>query len=771
MCFILIACDSQDNATITCVNCGEENATNAKFCQSCGKAIVNSDITDNNTTDTNKTDIAFDVTKFSNITSQQLISILGQPDNITETNERGFTSFPCKLYDYENHELGFLRFDLINDKVTAISINGELPYNNGNVLDTLNVKIENDDHFSEGDMYKKWECPTDDIDLIHITIIDNEKDIYKSLSVEFDSRYYHEWNLPIFYGTISPGEYNVITQELIKSIFVSPKSADFPMLDWTYKRNDYYFLVESYVDVENYFGAEIRHYFSIVYYNDTQTIAYALLDGEVIANNDYKPTADIIKSMFENVGENTNPSNPSNSSTNNPSDEYLLYTNTDLPISLTYASKEILVNNIEYIFCEINENTCTFCISLDLTSDYNVQDFKIKFSLIGESTNTVREYTLDDVSVYGADGNYISLDGDFIGELPADDYTIVFEQDIECVHNYGLWQNEIPATCTATGTKGHYVCSVCHQYFDKSYSVIAEFSLPLIDHNYGNWVNEKASSCYETGILGHYSCSVCNGYFDGNFKQLSSITIDISHNYINNVCSSCDDIDYSTDLDFTISDNELYYIVNGIGTCTDEYIYIPPTYKNLPVTHIGERAFYTENGIKNIVLSEKITTIEKNAFYGSNLTSITISSGVNTIENSAFGNCGQLNSIDLPSSITTLGTSVFSMCSNLTNVKWSCDITTIPYSTFSWCTKLSTITISSSVEEIGEYAFMGCGSLTINIPKKLTSIGARAFSSLDSCIFNYEGNKGDWDNIVKGTDWIYGTSSYTIHCKDGDIVE
>ena len=42
MCFTLIACDSQDTATITCVNCGEGNAANAKFCQSCGKSVLSS---------------------------------------------------------------------------------------------------------------------------------------------------------------------------------------------------------------------------------------------------------------------------------------------------------------------------------------------------------------------------------------------------------------------------------------------------------------------------------------------------------------------------------------------------------------------------------------------------------------------------------------------------------------------------------------------------------------------------------------------------------
>lgn len=239
--------------------------------------------------------VAFDVTQFAHISSQQLVSILGEPDNITQTSERGFTTFPCELYDYENHELGFLRFDIINDKVAAISINGELPYNGGNVLETLNVEIEHDDYFSEGDMYKKWECPTDTIDLIHITIIDNEKDVYKSLSVEFDSQYYHEWNLPIYAGTISPGEYRVMVEDLIKSMCYSPKSADFPTFDWEYARNDYYFCVESYVDAQNAFGAEIRHNFSVVYYNDTQAIVYVILDREVVADNGYVPTEKLVQ--------------------------------------------------------------------------------------------------------------------------------------------------------------------------------------------------------------------------------------------------------------------------------------------------------------------------------------------------------------------------------------------------------------------------------------------------------------------------------------------
>lgn len=375
--------------------------------------------------------IAFDVTQFNGASSKKLVSILGAPDEITETYERGFASFPCKLYDYENHELGFLRFDIINDKVTAISINGELPYNNGKVLESLNVKATNDDYISESDAYKKWECPTNDIDLIHITLIDTNKDTYKSLTVEFDSQYYREWNLPVFYGGVSPGEYNALTKDFIKSLLTYPDSANFPAFDWDYARNDYYFRVESYVDAQNAFGGTIRYNFSLIYYNDTRILACAILDGEVAFDNEYVSTRDIIESMFEDTEGGTPQPSPPPTEPEPPCVECEIYTETELPVSVKYGSKEIWVNGIDYIFCDINQTVCTFCISFDLISDYTVEGFDLKFSLTGRNTGTVMEYSLEDINVYGKDGNYISLDGDFIGWLPIDNYTIVFKDVAE----------------------------------------------------------------------------------------------------------------------------------------------------------------------------------------------------------------------------------------------------------------------------------------------------------------------------------------------------
>ena len=129
--------------------------------------------------------------------------------------------------------------------------------------------------------------------------------------------------------------------------------------------------------------------------------------------------------MFEDENNDTqDPESPPIEPT--PSLEYNIYNELELPISVKYGTKEIWVNGIDYIYCDIDKTNCTFCISFDLISNYTVEGFDFKFSLTGKNTGTVKEYLLEDINVYGEDGNYISLDGDFIGSLPVDDYRIMF---------------------------------------------------------------------------------------------------------------------------------------------------------------------------------------------------------------------------------------------------------------------------------------------------------------------------------------------------------
>ena len=83
-----------------------------------------------------------------------------------------------------------------------------------------------------------------------------------------------------------------------------------------------------------------------------------------------------------------------------------------------------------------------------------------------------------------------------------------------------------------------------------------------------------------------------------------------------------------------------------------------------------------------------------------------------------------------------------------------------------------TITFNGDVTRIGDYAFIGCISLTsITIPNSVTSICYQAFyncSGLTS--INYDGTTTQWTLITKDSFWNGGVpSNCMVHCTDGDI--
>ena len=124
-----------------------------------------------------------------------------------------------------------------------------------------------------------------------------------------------------------------------------------------------------------------------------------------------------------------------------------------------------------------------------------------------------------------------------------------------------------------------------------------------------------------------------------------------------------------------------------------------------------------------------VTTIEDNAFADcTDLTSITIPSGVTTIGKWAFLNCSSLASITIPASVTTIGDYAFASCSSLASITIPASVTTIGDGAFSGCYSLASITIPYGVTTIGYSAFAYCSSITsIIVPASVTSIGSSAF--------------------------------------------
>ena len=172
------------------------------------------------------------------------------------------------------------------------------------------------------------------------------------------------------------------------------------------------------------------------------------------------------------------------------------------------------------------------------------------------------------------------------------------------------------------------------------------------------------------------------------------------------------------ELAYVLSADESYYIVSGMGTCTDTRIVIPDTYSGLPVKEIGNKAFYQNRDIVSVTLGRNVTVVRRAAFaYCEYLGRITLSESLTTIENAGFVNCASLPGITIPDSVTGIGKEAFVGCSGLTNVTIGNGVTSIGVSAFSGCSGLTSVTIPNSVTSIGMAAFYGCSGLTsITIP-------------------------------------------------------
>ncbi len=176
-------------------------------------------------------------------------------------------------------------------------------------------------------------------------------------------------------------------------------------------------------------------------------------------------------------------------------------------------------------------------------------------------------------------------------------------------------------------------------------------------------------------------------------------------------------------------------------TASTDYC-IPSSLKSVTVTggNILRGAFDNCNNLTNITISDSVTSIESRAFSGcSGLASINVEQG-NAVYHSA-ANCiietasgaliaGYENSV-IPDdgSVTSIGSYAFSGCSGLTSITIPDSVTSIGSNAFSYCRGLTSITIPDSITSIGSNAFYNCDGLTsITIPDSVTSIECGEFS-------------------------------------------
>ena len=155
-------------------------------------------------------------------------------------------------------------------------------------------------------------------------------------------------------------------------------------------------------------------------------------------------------------------------------------------------------------------------------------------------------------------------------------------------------------------------------------------------------------------------------------------------------------------------------------------IIIPQKYNSLPVTAIGDCAFFYLS-IKNIVIPDSIISFGRFAFtYCSSLTSIVIPDSVIYIGNYAFCECSSLTSVTIGDNVTSIGYGAFDNCKYTVsrNVNYIGDKNN-PYAILvSVADKnFSTYTINENTKYVCANAFEYCNSLEYNEKDGLKYLG------------------------------------------------
>ena len=233
------------------------------------------------------------------------------------------------------------------------------------------------------------------------------------------------------------------------------------------------------------------------------------------------------------------------------------------------------------------------------------------------------------------------------------------------------------------------------------------------------------------------------------------------------------------------------YTNNGDSITIDKYIgtdtvvEIPSEIDGVPVTVIGDEAFYWCESLTSVAIPDSVTSIGDCAFNGcSNLENIYIGIGVRKIGWAAFLNCPSITAVHIKDLTAWCNISFGSnpLQANCDTQSWGSNLylngnlvsnLVIPYGvtkinsdTFTYCSSLTSIIIPNSVTSIGNSAFSNCSSLTsVIIPHSVTSIGWYAFYGCSNLTIycEAESQPSGWDSNWNSSNcpvvWGYSTGT------------
>ncbi len=146
------------------------------------------------------------------------------------------------------------------------------------------------------------------------------------------------------------------------------------------------------------------------------------------------------------------------------------------------------------------------------------------------------------------------------------------------------------------------------------------------------------------------------------------------------------------------------------------------------VIKINKKAFKGKM-ISSITMPDSVLYIDDWAFAECPaLTSVKFSKNLKEISEYAFYMCSGLEKIEIPGTVEGIKEGAFSKCSNLSEVKFNDGLRYIEKHAFSECPKIKEIILPDTLTGLGGYAFYNCTSLeNVKLSSKQRGIGEYAF--------------------------------------------
>ena len=143
-------------------------------------------------------------------------------------------------------------------------------------------------------------------------------------------------------------------------------------------------------------------------------------------------------------------------------------------------------------------------------------------------------------------------------------------------HEYGDLVPKQEPTCTQTGMQAHYKCSVCNKYFDESKNEknVEKLTIPVNPnaHDFGAWIEEVPATCVATGTKGHKDCNRCNKHYDESGNEITDLTIPTNDNHDWNAWVSNGDGTHTRTCKRDSGHKENGTCSGGTATCTKKAV-------------------------------------------------------------------------------------------------------------------------------------------------------------------------------------------------------